>query len=203
MWKNLVEFWESPKGEERSKRNIENRSKSMMCHYASSKSFARIRAEKKKKEGKEPDPLDVLLETHEPKQGSRLDNASATVKKAIQEDLARLPQSSSPCAYEEQRLAIFRKYVGEDKNGYAKNFGLGVKVPRSRTKRCALEEERAKRIEDEEDEEDGENAKEEENAGSECNDENEKDNEDFNDYGGEEHDYHAQNDEDMEFYDYD
>ncbi|XP_021838979.2 uncharacterized protein [Spinacia oleracea] len=143
MWKKLVEFWESPKGQERSKRNIENKRKSMMCHYAGSKSFARKRAEIKAKDGKEPDPLDVWLDTHVPKRGSRLDDASAAAKKAIEEDLARLPQGS--CSGDD-RISIFKKHVGEDKNGYAKTFGLGVKVPRSRTKRCALEEERAKRI---------------------------------------------------------
>ena len=35
--------------------------------------------------------------------------------------------------------------AGWDKYGYAKTFGIGVKVPRSTSKRCALEEERAKR----------------------------------------------------------
>ncbi|KNA07021.1 hypothetical protein SOVF_175660, partial [Spinacia oleracea] len=143
MWKKLEEFWESPKGQERSKRNIENKRKSMMCHYAGSKSFARKRAETKAKDGKEPDPLDVWLDTHVPKKGSRLDDASATAKKAIEEDLARLPQVS--CSGDD-RISIFKKHVGEDKNGYAKTFGLGVKVPRPGTKRCALEEERAKII---------------------------------------------------------
>ena len=46
---------------------------------------------------------------------------------------------------------IFKKVLGEDKNGYAKTFGMGIEVPRSRTKRCALEEERAKRIKIEQD----------------------------------------------------
>ena len=41
---------------------------------------------------------------------------------------------------------IFKRIVVEDKNVYAKTFGMGIKVPSSRTKRCALEEERAKRI---------------------------------------------------------
>jgi len=36
--------------------------------------------------------------------------------------------------------------VREDKNGYMKTFGIGIKFPHSCTKRCALEEEQAKRI---------------------------------------------------------
>ena len=36
--------------------------------------------------------------------------------------------------------------MGEDKNGYAKTFGMGIKVPHSHSKRFVLEEERAKRI---------------------------------------------------------
>lgn len=48
------------------------------------------------------------------------------------------------------RNEIFKKVVGEDKNGYAKTFGMGVKVPRSQRKRCALEEERARRLKCEE-----------------------------------------------------
>ncbi|XP_056692887.1 uncharacterized protein [Spinacia oleracea] len=67
-------------------------------------------------------------------------------KKLIEEDLASLSQST--CNGEE-RMKIFKRHVGEDKNGYAKTFGLVVKVPRSRAKRCALEEERAKRIKSE------------------------------------------------------
>ncbi|KAL2895115.1 Alpha-elapitoxin-Lh2a [Bienertia sinuspersici] len=154
------------KFQERSKRNIVNRRKLTMCHYAGSKSFARIRAEKKvvtkgssllffsqitskddnKKDGKEPDPLAVWLDTHQPKKGSRLDEASAATKKLIEDDLACHTLDS---CNDEERMKIFKKHVGEDKNGYAKTFGLGVKVPRSRAKRCALEEERSKRIKSE------------------------------------------------------
>ncbi|KAL2934065.1 Cytochrome P450 monooxygenase BOA7 [Bienertia sinuspersici] len=114
MWKNLVEFWESEKGQ--------------------------------KKDGKEPDPLAVWLDTHQPKKGSRLDEASAATKKLIEDDLACHTLDS---CNDEERMKIFKKHVGEDKNGYAKTFGLGVKVPRSRAKRCALEEERSKRIKSE------------------------------------------------------
>ena len=47
------------------------------------------------------------------------------------------------------RDEIFKKVIGEDKYGYAKTFGIGVKGPRSTSKRCTLEEERTKRIEQE------------------------------------------------------
>lgn len=46
---------------------------------------------------------------------------------------------------------IFKKVVGEDRNDYAKTFGMGIKAPRSCIKRYALEEERAKRIKIEQD----------------------------------------------------
>lgn len=68
------------------------------------------------------------------------------LQKAIEEDLACLPEGS---CNDVERISIFRKHVREDKNGYVKTFGLGIKVPRSRAKRCALEEERVKRIKSE------------------------------------------------------
>jgi len=42
------------------------------------------------------------------------------------------------------RDEIFKKVIGEDKYGYAKSFSM-VKVPRSTSKQCTLEEERTKR----------------------------------------------------------
>ncbi|KAL2901788.1 hypothetical protein RDABS01_026870, partial [Bienertia sinuspersici] len=99
-----------------------------------------------KKDGKEPDPLVVWLDTHQPKKGSRLDEASAATKKLIEDDLARHTLDS---CNNKERMKIYKNHVAEDKNGYAKTFGFGVKVPRSRAKRCALEEERSKRIKSE------------------------------------------------------
>lgn len=108
-----------------------------MPHYVGSKSFARIRVEKEAKDGKKVSELDMWLETHEPKKGSKLDDSSAATKKSIENELARLPEGSS----DEARNEVFKKVVGEDKNGYANTFGMGVKIPRSHGKRCALEEE--------------------------------------------------------------
>lgn len=64
------------------------------------------------------------------------------MQKLLEEALAHYPEGCST----RQRNEIFKEIVGEDKNGYAKTFGKGVIVPRSKKKRCALEEERTKRI---------------------------------------------------------
>jgi len=48
------------------------------------------------------------------------------------------------------RDEIFKKVIGDDKYGYAKTHGMGVKVPRSNFKSCALQEKRAKRVKIEE-----------------------------------------------------
>jgi len=48
------------------------------------------------------------------------------------------------------RDEIFKKVIGDDKYGYVKTYSMGVKVPRSSSKRCALQEEHAKRVKIEE-----------------------------------------------------
>lgn len=64
------------------------------------------------------------------------------MQKLLEDELCKLPEGSSVV----ERNDVFKKVIGEDKYGYAKNYGKGVTVPRSRKKRCALEEERAKRV---------------------------------------------------------
>ena len=44
------------------------------------------------------------------------------------------------------REEIFNEVVGDDKYSYAKTYGLGVKITRSNSKICALQEEKAKRV---------------------------------------------------------
>ena len=61
---------------------------------------------------------------------------------AIENELSCVEEDSCDDATQDE---IFKKVVREDKYGYAKTFGIGVKVPRSTSKRCALEEERTKR----------------------------------------------------------
>ncbi|KAJ8428899.1 hypothetical protein Cgig2_024968 [Carnegiea gigantea] len=91
------------------------------------------------KDGKEPDKLELFEATHKPKRPeTKLDDASVAVL----------------VCYLYYLLSFFDEFfeiVGEDKNGYAKTYGLGVKMSRSRGKRYALAIEREKRIKVEED----------------------------------------------------
>jgi len=71
------------------------------------------------------------------------------IQDEIRTKLDGLPESSR--SDKAVRDKIHEEIVGEDKNGYAKTYGLGVKVSRSCGKRCALAIEREKRIKVEED----------------------------------------------------
>ncbi|VFQ62651.1 unnamed protein product [Cuscuta campestris] len=142
MWTNLVEFWSSDLGKKRSEIGIKNRGKNRVPHYSGTRSHARVRANEEAK-GNKIDKLGTWLLTHEPKKGSKLDDISAMKKELILKKLDTLKdiEVGAPACDE-----VFEKIVGEDKNGYAKTFGMGIRVPRSCTKRCALKEEKAKRL---------------------------------------------------------
>ena len=136
----------------------------------------------------------MWFKTHEPKKGSKLDDAFAATKvsemlfphfdsflsfssvfltkiscgvdvieclydvhhllvvttweEAIESELSQFEDDTcGPTTLDD----IFKNVVGEDKNGYAKTFGMGIKAPHSYIKRCALEEKWAKRIKIEQD----------------------------------------------------
>ena len=65
-----------------------------------------------------------------------------TWQETIENKLSHFEEDSCDDATRDE---IFKKVVGEDKYGYAKAFGIGVKVLRSTSNRCALEEEWIKR----------------------------------------------------------
>ena len=71
------------------------------------------------------------------------------IQDEIRTKLDGLPESSR--SDKAVRDKIYEEIVGEDEKGYAKTYGLDVKVSRSHDKRCALTIEREKRIKVEED----------------------------------------------------
>lgn len=87
------------------------------------------------------------MKTHEPKKGSKLDFASSTTKQTIETELAQVEEGLCHNGIWDE---IFKKVIGDDKYGYAKTYGMGVKVPCSNSKRCALQEECAERVKIEE-----------------------------------------------------
>ncbi|KAJ8425601.1 hypothetical protein Cgig2_028484 [Carnegiea gigantea] len=99
---------------------------------------------------KEPDKLELFEAAHKPKRlVTKLDDASAAALDAVQTKLDGLPGSSRSDRVMPDK--IYEEIVGEDKNGYAKTYVLGIKVPRSHEKRCAMAIERERRVKGEED----------------------------------------------------
>ncbi|KAJ8426766.1 hypothetical protein Cgig2_010198 [Carnegiea gigantea] len=140
--------------EARTERNLENRAYYDMSHHGGSKSFARLRREMAApliihfmytKDGKELDKLEFFEATYKPQRPeNKLGDALAVALDEIRTKLDGLPKSSKSA--KAVRDKIYEEIIGEDKNGYAKTYELGVKVSHSHEKRCALANEREKRI---------------------------------------------------------
>ncbi|KAJ8433985.1 hypothetical protein Cgig2_012678 [Carnegiea gigantea] len=88
------------------------------------------------KDGKEPDNLELFIVTHKPKRPeTKLDNASTValvchllsilfeLLDEIRTKLDGLPESSRSNKAVGDK--IYEEIIGEDKNGYAKTYGLG------------------------------------------------------------------------------
>ncbi|XP_075089883.1 uncharacterized protein LOC107763085 isoform X3 [Nicotiana tabacum] len=72
-WKYLVNLWSGDDFQKKSTQNKINRSKCSLPPYSGTKTYARLRYEMEKKNGKAPSRVEVFLESRKRKKGKQVD----------------------------------------------------------------------------------------------------------------------------------
>ncbi|XP_021729607.1 uncharacterized protein LOC110696579 [Chenopodium quinoa] len=125
QWANIVRRWESKEGKDCSNRNFDNRMKSTMAHHLGTKSLARLREEMTAEDGEAPDRLKVFEKAYGDAKKKPVDPISEMKLASVKNHKEKLPPD---CDIVSERDKIFELVVGEDKRGYKRTYGIGVKV---------------------------------------------------------------------------
>nr|CAD1844038.1 unnamed protein product [Ananas comosus var. bracteatus] len=115
QWRQLIEYWILKKGSLRSK---SNRSKQITTHTAGSRSFARIREEKRKEKGVVPTRAELFKITHVHKNGDPMNEECAN--KIVYQESTRYCQKGA-----KEVNDLFSEIFGKEKHGRVRGLGLG------------------------------------------------------------------------------
>nr|CAD1840477.1 unnamed protein product [Ananas comosus var. bracteatus] len=120
QWRQLVEYWIVKKDSFRSK---SNRSQQITTHTAGSRSFARIREEKRKEKGLVPTRAELFKITHVDKNGDPMNEECAKKIREIDMKTKNQPDIAKKGAKEVNDL--FSEIFGKEKHGRVRGLGLG------------------------------------------------------------------------------
>ncbi|WCJ29245.1 hypothetical protein M5689_010891 [Euphorbia peplus] len=116
-WKYLVNLWSETTFQERSMKNKTNRAKRSMPPYTGTKSYARLRHQMEKKNGKKPSRVDVYIESRKRKNGNGVDPLAQDVIAQF-EQLKKQREEGNNSLHDDD---IFSKVLGPEKNGPGKS----------------------------------------------------------------------------------
>ncbi|XP_071713068.1 uncharacterized protein [Rutidosis leptorrhynchoides] len=123
-WKLLVTYWNNERDKELSSKNKANRAKKKMVQLTGKKSYARIRAEIKAKEGKSPTRMDMFRRCFS--RGGNTKSQAAKIAITNMDELAKtLPEGSTDKPGLDD---VFSQVMGKNKYGAADMYGLGVRA---------------------------------------------------------------------------
>ncbi|WCJ39871.1 hypothetical protein M5689_020823 [Euphorbia peplus] len=123
-WKYLVNLWSEATFQERSMKNKTNRAKRSTPPYTGTKSYARLRHQMEKKNGKKPSRVDVYIESRKRKNGKGVDPLAQDVIAKF-EQLKKQREEGNNSLHDDD---IFSKVLGPEKNGYVRSYGPGKSV---------------------------------------------------------------------------
>nr|XP_016436998.1 PREDICTED: uncharacterized protein LOC107763085 isoform X3 [Nicotiana tabacum] len=121
-WKYLVNLWSGDDFQKKSTQNKINRSKCSLPPYSGTKTYARLRYEMEKKNGKAPSRVEVFLESRKRKKGKQVD----AFQQNVQFDQLKEQQKEGEISLNDDD--IFEKVCGAEKYGYLRAYGLGKNI---------------------------------------------------------------------------
>ncbi|XVF50933.1 hypothetical protein PTKIN_Ptkin04bG0143500 [Pterospermum kingtungense] len=120
-WKCLVNHWHEATFQDKSNKFKTSRAKSSMPAYTGTKSYARLREQLKKENGKAPSRVEIFIKSRKRKKGKELEPLSQHVV-SLFEHLKKQREEGGIMLDDE---GIFAKVLGTEKNGYVRAYGPG------------------------------------------------------------------------------
>ncbi|KAJ0599736.1 putative transposase, Ptta/En/Spm, plant, transposase, Tnp1/En/Spm [Helianthus annuus] len=124
QWKKLVKYWNKEKSKLVSEKNKANRAKKKMVQLTGKKSYARVREELKASKGQDPSRLEIFRACFS-KDGTTKNLEASNAIAQMQQLSSNLPEGSIDKPGPDD---VFSKVMGNDRNGDAVMYGLGVRA---------------------------------------------------------------------------
>ncbi|CAN1236934.1 hypothetical protein LINGRAPRIM_LOCUS1784 [Linum grandiflorum] len=124
IWRQMVDKWSTDKWAEKSVQNKDNRSNSGLKGTGGSIPMAKFRADKKKKDGVEPSPIDLWEKFHMKKDKTWSTEKAETMHNDMKaRQVASIDEGVIPNDWD-----IYHDVIGKPKHGRVLGMGVGVKV---------------------------------------------------------------------------
>ncbi|GKA15077.1 eukaryotic translation initiation factor 5B [Tanacetum coccineum] len=124
QWKRLVKYWNKGKSKRLSDKNKANRAKKKMMQVTGKKSYAQVREKLKVILGREPTRKELFRACFS-KDGITQNEEAANAIEQMEELTSQLSEHELD---EPEPQDIYSKVMGNDKNGTAEMYGLGVRA---------------------------------------------------------------------------
>ncbi|XP_021999655.2 uncharacterized protein LOC110896998 [Helianthus annuus] len=124
QWKKLVKYWNKEKSKLVSEKTKANRAKKKMVQVTGKKSYARVREELKASKGQDPSRLEMFRACFS-KDGTTKNLEASNAIAQMQQHSSNLPEGSIDKPGPDD---VFSKVMGNDRNGDAVMYGLGVRA---------------------------------------------------------------------------
>ncbi|XP_071940100.1 uncharacterized protein [Coffea arabica] len=123
QYKVIADYWELEDTKKISEKNKKARAMKTTNHNTGKKSFAQIRANMKKKLGRNPSRVEMFNHCYTDNKGNPSSSAVANIMLAMNEKVSQLPPETEDSVGKND---VFAQVVGQDKHGHVRMYGFGI-----------------------------------------------------------------------------